>query len=77
MELRDLPGRRASLTAPGERTPERLPVSAIEFGRIPIDAGDAKAIFPGLPITRDSVFVRFTLAQPPARPRVWHWLARG
>ena len=68
-------------------------MSAIEFGRIPIDAGDAKAIFPSLPITRDSVFVRLTLAQAPARerlgapliitltsparPRVWLWLARG
>ena len=91
--LRDLPGWRASLAAPGERTPEPLPVSAIEFGRIPIDAGDAKAIFPSLPITRDSVFVRLTLARAPARerlgapliitltsparPRVWLWLARG
>jgi hypothetical protein len=91
--LRDLAGWRASLTAPGERTPEPLPVGAIVFGRIPIDAGDAQAIFPGLPITRDSVFVRLTLAEPPARerlgapliitltsparPRVWHWLARG
>ena len=68
-------------------------MSAIEFGRIPIDAGDAKAILPSLPITRDSVFVRLTLAQAPARerlgapliitltsparPRVWLWLTRG
>ena len=39
--LRDLPGWRASLAAPGEATPTALAVSAIEFGRIPIDAGDA------------------------------------
>jgi hypothetical protein len=91
--LRDLPGWRASLAAPGERTPDPLPVSAIEFGRIPIDAGDAKAIFPSLPITREqrlrasharSAPARERTGAPliitltsPARSRVWLWLARG
>jgi hypothetical protein len=89
--LRELPGWRASLTAPGERTPVPLPVSAIEFGHVPIEARDAKIIFPNLPVTRDSIFVRLRLAEAPprerpgapllitltspARPRVWRWLS--
>ena len=88
--LRDLPGWRASLMAPGEAVPTPLVVSTIEFGRIPIDPGDARIIFPSLPITRESVFVRLKLAQAPelerpgtalritltspARPRVALWL---
>jgi hypothetical protein len=88
--LRELPGWRASLAAPGERTPAPLQVSAIEFGRVPIDARDATIVFPSLPVTRDSVFVRLrldpapardTLGTPflitltsPARPRLWFWL---
>src|SRR5215470_6032343 len=68
--LRDLPGWRASLAAPGEATPTALAVSAIEFGRIPIDAGDARIIFPSLPITRESVFVRLKLTQTPGRERL-------
>jgi hypothetical protein len=50
--LRALPGWRVSLTPPGERTPVPLVVTAIEFGRVPIDAADAKLIFPDLPVTR-------------------------
>jgi hypothetical protein len=89
--LRDLPGWRVSLTPPGERTPVPLPVTAIEFGRVPIDAADAKLIFPDLPVTRESIFVRVRLAEAPprerwgapllitltspARPRVWRWLS--
>jgi hypothetical protein len=65
-------------------------VTAIEFGRVPIDAADAKLIFPDLPVTRDSIFVRLRLAEAPARerwgapllitltsparPRLWRWL---
>src|SRR5262249_45469592 len=60
----------ASLAAPGEATPTALAVSAIEFGRIPIDAGDARIIFPSLPITRESVFVRLKLTQAPDRERL-------
>lgn len=89
--LRELPGWRASLAAPGERTPVPLVVTAIEFGHVPIDAGDAKIIFPNLAVTRDSVFVRLRLdpapardrlgapllitLTSPARPRVWRWLS--
>ena len=54
--LRALPGWRVSLTPPGERTPVPLVVTAIEFGRVPIDAADAKLIFPDLPVTRESIF---------------------
>lgn len=89
--LRELPGWRVSLTPPGERTPVPLVVTAIEFGRVPIDAADAKLIFPDLPVTRESIFVRLRLADPPprerwgapllitltspARPRLWRWLS--
>jgi hypothetical protein len=91
--LRELPGWRASLAAPGEGTPAPLLVSAIEFGRVPIDAGDAKIILPNLPVTRDSVFVRLRLdpapardtlgrtflikLTSPARPRLWLWISGG
>jgi hypothetical protein len=89
--LRELPGWRASLAAPGERTPVPLLVTAIEFGRVPIDAGDARIIFPNLPVTRGSVFVRLRLdpapahdtlgttflitLTSPARPRLWLWMS--
>ena len=89
--LRELPGWRASLTAPGERTPAPLQIIAIEFGGVPIDARDAKIILPNLPVTRDSVFVRLRLdpapardalgatflitLTSPARPRLWLWLS--
>jgi hypothetical protein len=88
--LRDLPGWRAGLAAPGEAAPAPLTVTSIEFGRVPIDAGDARLIFPSLPVTRESVFVRLRLAEAPdrerlgapllitltspARPRLWLWL---
>ena len=88
--LRALPGWRVSLTPPGERTPVPLVVTAIEFGRVPIDAAGAKLIFPDLPVTRESIFVRLRLAEAPARerwgapllitltsparPRLWRWL---
>jgi hypothetical protein len=91
--LRELPGWRASLAAPGEGTPAPLLVSAIEFGHVPIDAGDAKIILPNLPVTRDSVFVRLRLdpapardtlgttflikLTSPARPRLWLWISGG
>ncbi len=45
--LRELPGWRASLTPPGERTPVPLVVSAIEFGHVPIDAARREADLPG------------------------------
>jgi hypothetical protein len=69
LALRELPGWRASLAAPGERTPVPLLVSAIEFGHVSIDARDAKIIFPNLPGARDSIFVRLRLAEAPPRER--------
>ena len=72
--LRELPGWRVSLTPPGERTPVPLAVTAIEFGRVPIDAADAKLIFPDLPVTRESIFVRLRLAEAPPRER---WARRS
>jgi hypothetical protein len=67
--LRELPGWRASLTSPGERAPVPLAIAAIELGRVPIDVADAKLVVPGLPVTRDSVFVRLRLAEAPPRER--------
>ena len=91
--LRELPGWRASLAAPGEGTSAALVVGAIEFGHVPIDAGDAKVIFPNLPVRRAGLFVRLrlepapardTLGTPfpikltsPARPRLWLWIRGG
>ncbi len=88
--LRELSGWRACPAAPGAGTPTPLVVTAIEFGRVPIDAAVAKVIFPDLPVTRDSIFVRLKLEQAPARerlgtpllitltsparPRLWRWL---
>jgi hypothetical protein len=89
--LRALSGWRASIAAPGETTPTSLAVTAIEFGQIPIDATDAKVIFPDLPVTRDSIVVRLKLEEvparerlgtslritltSPARPRLWRWFS--
>lgn len=89
--LRALSGWRASLAAPGEATPTPLAVIAIEFGQVPIDATDAKVIFPDLPVTRDSIVVRLKLEEvparerlgtplritltSPARPRLWRWFS--
>ena len=91
--LRELPGWRASLRAPGEATPAPLVVTTIEFGHVPIDAGDAKVLLPNLPVTRGSIFVRLKLGEArarerlgapllitltsPARPRLWLWLNGG
>lgn len=87
------PGWRASLAAPDDTTPAPLTVASVEFGRVPIDAGDARIIFPSLPVTRESIFVRLKLAgapdrermgapllitlTSPARPRLWLWLGGG
>jgi len=91
--FRELPGWRASLAAPGERTPTPLVITAIEFGRVPIEAEAARIFLPNLPITHDSVFVRLKLGDAPARervgapllitltsparPRLWLWLGGG
>jgi len=89
--LRELSGWRVSLTPPGDRAPVPLAVTTIELGRVPIDVADARLVVPGLPVTRDSVFVRLRLAEAPprerlgapllftltspARPRLWLWLS--
>jgi hypothetical protein len=59
--LRDLPGWRASLQAPGEGPSASLAARAIELGHVPLDASDAKVI---------------TLTSP-VRPRLWLWLGRA
>jgi hypothetical protein len=89
--LRDLSGWRVSLAPRGERASVALAVTTIELGRVPIDVADARLVVPGLPVTRDSVFVRLRLAEAPprerlgapllitltspARPRLWLWLS--
>jgi len=63
---------------------EKLPLERI-------DAADANLLFPDLPVTRESIFVRLRLAEAPprerwgapllitltspARPRLWRWLS--
>ncbi|MGH7347700.1 MAG: hypothetical protein ACREK4_22530 [Candidatus Rokuibacteriota bacterium] len=88
--LRDLPGWRAGLVGPGAEPGASTGVTRIEFGHVPIDVREAKALFPNLAVTRASVFVRLRLDEAPAREslgtavritltsparaRLWFWL---
>jgi hypothetical protein len=81
----------ASLAMAGGDPDIPLSIQTIEFGRVPIEARDAKALFPKLAVTRDSVFVRVLLLNDaareklgapvrvtltsPPRPRIWLWLS--
>jgi len=88
---RDFLGWTAAVVPLGASSPAApLAVGAIELGTVPIDAADARLIFPDLVVKQPSLFVRVTLRNEPpremlgkpvlitlaspARPRVWYWL---
>lgn len=68
--LRDLDGWRADLLAPRDGSATNLVAKAIELGRVPLEAPDAKLLFPDLAGTHRSVFARFLLDDASARERL-------
>jgi hypothetical protein len=68
--LRDLDAWRADLVAPRDGSATNLVAKAIELGRVPLEAPDAKLLFPDLAVTHRRVFARFLLDDASVRERL-------